>query len=396
MKLVMALESQGVDVDILTIDPKTFASPGELTLDEELLQRAPAVGEHLIVRSPETSFRVRLAKKLDKSRRLTHRWLEPKKREWTGPALRALRERDISSYDAVLTCSQPHCNHLVGLELQQQHGIPWLAYFSDPWTDSPYIQYADEKVRQFNRRLEDRILERADRVLYTCPEMRDLIVDRHPVLDREKTGVLPHAFVADWYPDEPQSLDESFSGVSILHTGSFYGPRTPLPLVRALSRLRQDGVGLEGLRIESYGGMDPAHRQRIETEGLSDVFRVHGYLPYLQTLPLMRAHDRLLVLDAPVTQSSENVFLPSKLIDYLGAGRPILALTPDRGATARVVREVGGTVCPLEDEPRIDAALFDLIAGSDASRPGDTEAADRYEHRQVGARARAELERTLR
>jgi hypothetical protein len=43
---------------------------------------------------------------------------------------------------------------------------------------------------------------------------------------------------------------------------------------------------------------------------------------YQESLKLMSEADALLVIDAPADQS---VFLPSKLIDYIGAGRPISA-----------------------------------------------------------------------
>ena len=43
----------------------------------------------------------------------------------------------------------------------------------------------------------------------------------------------------------------------------------------------------------------------------------------------------LLVIDAP---ADESLFLPSKLIDYLPARKPILGLTPARGASADLIR----------------------------------------------------------
>ncbi len=396
LKLVTALQSQGVEVEIVTIDPATFASPGEIPLDPSLESVVPAVHRHVVVRSPESSMWIKALKRLDPTRRFTHRWLEPKKREWTGRALRQLREVDPSHYDLVLTCSQPHCNHLVGLELQERTGIPWVAYFSDPWTDSPYIDYARDDVREFNRRLEDRILERADRVFYTCEEMRDLILSRHPRLDSAKTGVLPHSFVKQWYELSETPPIEPFDGIKMLQTGSFYGPRTPLPVVEALAGLHREGR-LEGrLRIDSYGGMAPEHQRAIVDAGLAEIFRARTFLPYLQTLPLMKAHDILLLVDAALSSTDENVFLPSKLIDYLGSRRPILAITPERGATARVVQAAGGRVCPIEDAAGVRQAFESLLDQDQVVQQAREEGIECFDHRRVGASVRAQLEEVLR
>ena len=45
----------------------------------------------------------------------------------------------------------------------------------------------------------------------------------------------------------------------------------------------------------------------------------------------------LLILDAPFKIS---VFFPSKLVDYIGANKPILAITPE-GSCAEIVRKLG-------------------------------------------------------
>ena len=57
---------------------------------------------------------------------------------------------------------------------------------------------------------------------------------------------------------------------------------------------------------------------------------------YLQSLALAKSADLLLNIDAPAATS---VFLPSKLIDYIGAGRPIFGITP-AGTAARLIQSL--------------------------------------------------------
>lgn len=393
LKLVAGLRAAGVDVEIVTIRPDSFQAPGAIPLDASLEAVVPGGVVNHAVRSPERSPWLKLAKRLDATRRFTYRWLEPKKREWIGPALRHLRAQDLGRFDVLLTCSQPHANHLLGLALQEETGLPWVAYFSDPWTDNPYAWFPVDAVREHHRRLEDEVLRRADRVLYTCDEMRDLVLSRHDALEASRTGVLPHAFVEAWYetakPPEPEGPS---AGLRLLQTGSFYGPRSILPFVEALATVGASRELRGALRVDSYGGMPPEQRQAIAERGLGDVFHVGGFLPYLQTLALMRTSDALLLVDAPLTSTEESVFLPSKLVDYLGSGKPVFALTPERGTTARVLEECGGRICPVDDPQRAAAMLAEGLDDAFETHRPRPDAVAPYDHREVGRALRGQLE----
>jgi len=65
------------------------------------------------------------------------------------------------------------------------------------------------------------------------------------------------------------------------------------------------------------------------------------------------------VIDAP---ADESLFLPSKIVDYLRARKPILALTPHHGASADVIRDLGYPVIAPENEAEIAQAVEALLA----------------------------------
>jgi len=64
---------------------------------------------------------------------------------------------------------------------------------------------------------------------------------------------------------------------------------------------------------------------------------------YAESLSMMTSAAGLMVIDAPVPKNTESVFLPSKLIEYVGADRPIIGLTP-RGTAAYLIDRLGGWV----------------------------------------------------
>jgi len=76
-------------------------------------------------------------------------------------------------------------------------------------------------------------------------------------------------------------------------------------------------------------------------------------VPYIQSVELMSASDALIVIDANL---DINPFLPSKVIDYVGTGKPIIALTPN-GPTKDLLDELG---CPVLNPEDIDGFTFAL------------------------------------
>lgn len=389
LKLVLGLRENGVEVEILEVDPRSFLAPDEGLLDPAVNAKVPADLARYPVWSLERSLAARVGKRILGKTTFGMRHFEPRKREWVGPALRRLRRMDLGRYDAVLTCSQPHVNHLIGLRLKALTRLPWIAYFSDPWARNPYARFANPRVADYHRALEAEVLRAADRVLYTSEEMLRLSTENQTAVPPGKYGVLPHAFVPEWY-GPPAPLAPAAKPVRLVHTGHFYGPRSPAPLLRALHRLHQRRDLTGQLRVDSYGLFPAAEREVLVRDGLGEIVGIHPVVPYLDSLALMRRHDLLLTVDAKLTQMSESVFLPSKLVDYFGAGRPLIALTPARGTSARVVREVGGVVCDVADEAAIERALERLL--EEGPPPPPAPAAVRpYHYLEVGARLAKQL-----
>jgi hypothetical protein len=78
----------------------------------------------------------------------------------------------------------------------------------------------------------------------------------------------------------------------------------------------------------------------------------------------MKEADGLILVDADADQS---VFLPSKLVDYLGAGRPIFGVTPP-GTSANLLRTLGDHQVSPRDPEAIGRELEVFLANGAAAR----------------------------
>ena len=66
-----------------------------------------------------------------------------------------------------------------------------------------------------------------------------------------------------------------------------------------------------------------------------------GLLSFDQAIELQSDADLLLLIDTPTKNADDAMFFPSKLLDYMLAGRKVIAITNSNSTTADVVRNSG-------------------------------------------------------
>jgi hypothetical protein len=372
VKLLVGLRERGYEIDVLTIDPDSFSPPdASFITDETLMQLIPdGIVNHQIW-SWENNRLIKFLKQPRISNNLFYRWFQPRKREWTFSAINYLKKIDLNKYDVVLSCSQPHCNHLIGYHLKRKTGKRWIAYFSDPWTDMPWEAYHSKKIADYNLRLEREVISEADFVIFTSKETSDLVMKKYPKEFRNKCGVLTHCFVPEWY-DITKSTLRSYQHderIKIIHTGHFYGYRTPMPFFRILSKLNRESNLADKMQFLFYGNMDNTYKQFVQERGLDNLIKINSAVPYLESLSMMTNADCLLLIDAPLRLLSESIFLPSKLIDYLGSYTPVIGITPEKGTSARVIRETGNLFCDVEKENDIYIFIENILKQASQIKP---------------------------
>ncbi len=283
--------------------------------------------------------------------------LPDEKRVWIAPASRAARQLAAErSFDVLVSFAQPWSDHLIGLRVHRATGLPWVAHFSDPWVDSPYLRGRPWQ-QWIWRRMESDVIRHATAVVFVNAQTADRVMQKYPGAWRSKAHVVPHGF------DSASGLTAAPADAGplhLVHTGRFYeGIRTPEPLIRALATLARRRALASELRVTFAGTPVPAYQRLADRLGLSSVIMFRGRVPFLESARLAASADVVMVIDAP---ADNNLFLPSKLIDYLPLNKPILGLTPHAGATADVLRALDQPVVEPDDEAGIAAAIEALIA----------------------------------
>jgi glycosyltransferase involved in cell wall biosynthesis len=289
--------------------------------------------------------------------------LPDEKRLWVRPALAAARlALAHAPADLIVSFAQPWSGHLVGLALHIETGLPWVAHFSDPWIDSPYLRGA-EWQRRYWQRLERDVISRATRVVFVNRQTADRVMAKYPAAWTARARVVPQGY--DPPPAVPRSSRNSRGPLRLVYTGRFYDAvRTPQAMLQALAALNEGGR-LEGrLHVEFIGSTMASYERLAARLNLLNIVAFPGRRSPAQAAVMAASADVLVVIDAP--SEGPSLFLPSKLIDYLPLRKPILGLTPAEGPTADLLRRLGYPVVAPDDQDAIAAAIDQLLAASAA------------------------------
>lgn len=284
--------------------------------------------------------------------------LPDEKRVWLPSAVaegrRALREAPA---DLIVSFAQPWSDHLIGLRLHRETGLPWVAHFSDPWVDSPYQPHG-EWLRSRAAAMEAAVVATATQLVFVNTYTLDRVMAKYPDAWRAKAHVIPQG----WESEQLLSCERPSGGpLHVVYTGRFYDrARTPGAVLTALADVNRRLTLAGMLDVEFVGAGMQAYESQARALGLDTCVRFSGRLTPRQARERAAQADVLLAIDAPAGEGP-SLFLPSKLIDYLPLGKPILAVTPLTGPTADLVRQLGYLPVAPDDTHGIAEALKQMI-----------------------------------
>lgn len=256
---------------------------------------------------------------------------------WSGYALR--KSRTVPPYEVVLASILPASLLLAGLR-SDWLGAHWVIDYQEPVT--PFLEAFPKRspwhrfLLPWLRRLERRALRRVGQVVFSSESNRQAYLSRGWVAP-ERTVHIPYFYDPAEFPGIAPRTGPLFE-ITYLGTFDWRGARSPEIFLRALAAfLGAVPEARAATRFVFHGPWLPEHTPLITELGLADVVRIGPPVPHQQYLSKLQESGVLLLVAA----GAHNLFMPSKLADYLGARRPILAFVPPGSEVARVLGRAG-------------------------------------------------------
>jgi glycosyltransferase involved in cell wall biosynthesis len=369
IKLLKWLPQQGWDVTLLTLCWEGMPDD---------LERLPGDPEN-IYRVPWKSWRVhRLAAKVDalattptgksggckspnvivkRLRRLAseicqnvfefpdvcHAWIKPAVQKGMSLALK-------TDFDLIYSSSGTGVSaHFIASELQARLKIPWIHEYRDLWAGNPW---RDTKIyfwRNWRERAwERRFLRQADRAIVMNHSNVDNLASRVREDVRGKIAVVPNGFDADEFPENrnyPKGLP-----LKICYTGSLYhGKRDIRGLFEAIRLVIDQGDAAVSDFQFCYAGSSSSDVDHwAQHFGITSIVCDCKKVSCQQAKQMQVDAQILLIVEACDDDPWIKDNVPTKLFEYLAAGRKILALAHPAGGIAEIISETrtGTTIAP--------------------------------------------------
>ena len=285
------------------------------------------------------------------------------RRGWNRFAVKAatkiISENQI---DTIITSSPPHSTQLIGLKLKKQLGIKWIADLRDPWIDIFYnkLLYQMRFSVYFNKMLERKVLQGADKVLTVSEDMKRLFCEKTDNM-QTRIAVIPNGYDNDDFKKVNLIRDPETFYISYVGTISNDYPIDGF--ISALTML--DKEIRDKLKLRFVGKLATDHFNKLVKAGLEENIEQLGYVQHNLAIDYMFSSN-ILLLVIPDIKNNKGI-LTGKLFEYLASKRPILLLGPTDGDAAKIIHETNsGIMCSYNDVNKIKESILHYYSNSTA------------------------------
>lgn len=270
-----------------------------------------------------------------------------------GRVLRSLRKRP----DIIYSRSSPMSSALLARKIQKKLGVPWIMHLSDPWADNPHAAHDPRSDA-----CEAACFRQASLITLTTEGQAEHYRKKYPAF-AHKIIVLPNVMPDEeetraWAQQPEKSAPDP--RLKLIYAGSLYSSRSPAPLMEALRILREtEPEVLASLHIDVYGNAQEDCLKMLEQE--PGVIKYHGPVSFRKAYAAQAAADAALNIDAEMSDPLCKHFLPTKVVDCLAMGKPLLAITPEGSETARLCAEGYGWAAAPSRPQEIAACIARMV-----------------------------------
>ncbi len=316
---------------------------------------------------------VRMHEVADSTRQPSHRWfprVDGGFKNALAFARQAIATLASDPPDVVMASGPPFFVFVAARYVARHFGVPLVLDYRDEWTECPF-DFVDHSGNDLW--WERRCLRDASQVLFVTESLRRHALATFEGLDPARCHHLANGWEPQDFPllDGPAAAPGQDALLRLAHVGNLAGHTPPQAFLESLGALVDRNPQLaQRVRVQLIGRRAPSEDAAVQAFRYREMLELIDHVPKQEAAARMRSAGALLLLSMPELDRS----LPSKLIDYVAARRPILVFG-SRGESSDLVMRLGvGLLCPAGDPAALESALGQLATGALVGREHDVQA----------------------
>ncbi|MEJ7784524.1 MAG: glycosyltransferase [Solirubrobacteraceae bacterium] len=271
---------------------------------------------------------------------------------WIPFAVAAIRRalRFVPRPAVLLSTSVPYSAHVAALVAARLENVPWVAEFRDPWSQIDDQMHSRSSMRKrIDASLEAKVVAGADALVVTSALTRESMAQLYPQVGRERIVLVRNGFEATAIAGAPPPPAEA---LELVHAGSVRQEVAIEPLLRGIDRVARSSG--HPIRLQVLGPPEPWQRAADAVGGLGWL-DIRGVVTPSTARGAVARASAVIILYPGATKRE---LVAAKLMDCLGARRPIVGIFSERGEMATLARAYGDL--RLVD-PYVDDAISDVV-----------------------------------
>ena len=362
LKLSKYLALQGVEVHILTVNPKKASYT---TIDKSLLKD---VHQNLIIHTTDSFEIINYYSKIVGKKNVpsagfsnvnnnsiiqktvnslrSNLFIPDPRKGWNKYAYKkALQIINKHNINTVITTSPPHSTQLIGLKLKKSSNINWIADLRDPWTDIYYYHLLGHSKlsKSIDKKFEKSVIEHSDKILTVSKGLSEIFQSKSDLEASDKIIIMPNGYDPDDFNKQLPKIKKDNHFV-ISYTGTISNQYEPDVFFNALKNIKTS----KNIKLQFVGSISSDLIDSIKSLGIE--LEIIPTVPHDEIVNYQQMADALLLVIPKV--SNAKGILTGKLFEYLASKKPIIAIVPEESDAREIIEDCKAGICFTRNESK--------------------------------------------
>ncbi|WP_319482732.1 glycosyltransferase [uncultured Draconibacterium sp.] len=236
-----------------------------------------------------------------------------------------LKKEQIS---AILITAPPHSNLVISKWLKKSYDIPIIFDLRDPFTFN--LELKDQKTIEKRFSFEKSILNCADHVITVTPTVKKKMEE---AFNLHNISFIPNGFDEDDFKTGNNLTTKKPNTLVISYIGKTYGEYTTIPFLIALNEIKDK---LNNVEVRYIGSFTKNEIDFISSNKLDQIVKLIPYCSHDEAIAYNQESDILLLV---IANDKWRYNISGKVFEYMRSGKPILAIIPEYGDSASILKE---------------------------------------------------------